>query len=71
MEVVFFFGSVCLTGLIGKMSLRGERPMPAFFSPRALSPWSEKEAPLVSWCLSSRRSVNGHEPHASEIIKVK
>ena len=53
-----------MTGLIGKMSMRE--------AICALSLWSDKkEPPLVSWCLSSRCSVNGHEPHVSEIIKVK
>lgn len=65
-EVCFSLGRVYLTGLIGKMSLRGARP--AFPTHRVRG---QRTRPLGPRRLSSCCSVNGHEPHARAIIKVK
>lgn len=65
---VCLFGYACLTGLIAETSWRGDR---ACFSLCSEPVVRKQEAPPVSWCLSSRCRVNGHEPHVSEIIKVK
>lgn len=67
-EVVFVFACACLTGLIGRMSVRGSDTCVFFFLCRHRAGGGQNP-PTVSWCLSSRCNVNGHEPHVSDVIK--
>lgn len=51
---------------------KGKRHLRFFFFPVQASGWWWSETPppsMVSWCLSSRCNVNGHEPHVSDVIK--